>query len=832
MLDEERRSRVRLSVQNGAARALMSSETEEEAVSGVLAAVGAGLGWPLGELWRPDEGGSRLRLAAAWTDPVADVRRFREASRGREFAPGAGLPGHVWQRGEPAWVEDVLTDPRFARGAAAAAVGLHGAFAVPVPTSAGVYGVLQFMSRARMEPDPELLETMMAVGAQLGQFVERTRAVAAVRESEERFRTFARTMPDATFLIDADGRIVFVNDAVRTVFGYGPEELQGRLLEDLTPDHHREAYREGLRRLLEADRQPDPWERVRMVGLRKDGGEVPLEVSYGSYEKEGRRFITGIARDITDRRQTERRLRFQASLLDAVGEAVIATDLDGKILFWNAFAERLYGWSAEEVTGRDITEVTPTEMSRAQAREIMDRLRAGESWAGEFMVRDRSGREFPVFVTDSPIHDASGRLIGVIGTSKDITERHRAESAQRFLADAGRVLSSSLEYESTIPAVAQLAVPLLGDWCVIHLAGGDGDHPLAVAPDSVSAGAGPSPLPVLQQVLTGPDGLMAEMLPRTRPLRIRPGDGTPAARSAAPLRDVGIRELMAVPLRSREHALGLITFALTSAGRSYDETDEWLATELALRAGSAIDNAHLFREAQESSRAKTDFLAVVSHELRTPLNAITGYADLLRTGVSGDLNDQQKRQLERIKVGAQHLAHIIDEILAFARVESGRETVELERTDLGQIAREAAVVLEPEARRKSLELRVDVPDPGPQLVTDAPKVRQILVNLLSNAVKYTEEGGVRVTVRELPDAIEVAVSDTGIGIPAEEHERIFEPFRQVQSPNTRTIGGTGLGLSVNRRLTQLIGGTLTVESAPGAGSTFTLRLPRDPAERG
>jgi signal transduction histidine kinase len=286
-----------------------------------------------------------------------------------------------------------------------------------------------------------------------------------------------------------------------------------------------------------------------------------------------------------------------------------------------------------------------------------------------------------------------------------------------------------------------------------------------------------------------------------------------------------VSALLAVPLRARGAALGIITFVHTRDGQRYDDAAVDVAEELGRRAGLAIDNARLYREAEEGNRAKADFLAVVSHELRTPLNAIAGYADLLSAGISGDLNEAQGRNVERIKVGAGHLAHLIDEILTYARVEAGRESVRREASDVGTLAREAAVVIEPDATDKGLALEVDAPERGPHLLTDAGKVRQILVNLLSNAVKYTEEGTVRVVVREADGGAEVDIDDTGVGIPAEDRERIFDAFWQAESPNTRTVGGTGLGLSVSRRLARLLDGDIRVESEVGVGSTFTVIIP-------
>ncbi|MBW3553608.1 MAG: PAS domain S-box protein [Gemmatimonadetes bacterium] len=640
------------------------------------------------------------------------------------------------------------------------------------------------------------------------------------------FGAVARTMSDGLLVMDADARIVFVNEAIRAIFGYEPDELVGESAARLFADGEEHAPPAALSRLPGTPDASSNGNRFEVSGVRADGARILLEVTYGRVRQGGERFFTALLRDISERQRTDSRLRLQARLLDAVGEAIIATDPAGRILYWNAGAERLYGWRSEEVVGRPVEEVTPTEMSRPQAREIMGRLREGESWTGEFMVRDRTGRAFPVLVTDSPVLDDEAGLIGIIGASMEITDRKRAEEAQRFLAEAGRLLASSLDHEVTLGRVSRLAVPMLGDWCVVHLL--ENDRPMAVA--HCTPGRRDEDTDDLEAVLTGTDGLLAQVLPSTDPVRLGPGHPACTEDTQARLRELKIRELLVVPLQIRGEPLGVMTFGRPGGGQPYGVEDLRLAHELAGRAASAIDNARLYRDAEESDRAKTDFLAVVSHELRTPLNAITGYAELLTGGVSGPLNDKQRGQIERIGVSARHLAHLIDEILTYARMEGGRDTLEPALTDVGETVRDAVSVLRPAADGKGLELSIDAATHGPELVTDPGKLRQIVMNLVSNAVKYTDEGHVRVAIRQLEDGIELTVKDSGVGIPTEEQERIFEPFRQVQAPNTRTVGGTGLGLSVSRRLVQVLGGRISVESTPGTGSTFTVWLPKDPPD--
>jgi signal transduction histidine kinase len=259
--------------------------------------------------------------------------------------------------------------------------------------------------------------------------------------------------------------------------------------------------------------------------------------------------------------------------------------------------------------------------------------------------------------------------------------------------------------------------------------------------------------------------------------------------------------------------------------RDFDETDLTLAGEIASRAARALDNARLFEAALDANRVKSDFLAVMSHELRTPLTAILGFTDLLLDEVAGDLVEKQKTYLGRIHAGATQLLTIIQEILTYAQAEAGREQARPGAILIGDLIDEIAAAAEPLVREKGLEFRVRVEQRDTMLHTDVGKLRQIILNLLTNAAKFTAEGhiGLKATLKDTD--LQIAVSDTGPGISPENFENIFEPFWQAENPLTRHAGGTGLGLSVARGLTQILGGRIVVGSEVGSGTTFTLHLP-------
>lgn len=250
-----------------------------------------------------------------------------------------------------------------------------------------------------------------------------------------------------------------------------------------------------------------------------------------------------------------------------------------------------------------------------------------------------------------------------------------------------------------------------------------------------------------------------------------------------------------------------------------------LIEDVTERVARETDLRRAVEQAQEASKAKSEFIAAMSHELRTPLSAIIGYADILVTEISGPLSTSQKEHVQRVKTGAWHLMGIIEEILTFSRAEAGREEVHLEEISPLVLAEEALSLVRPQAYAKDLKLEVTTEHLPDVMWTDRGKLRQILVNLLGNAVKFTDAGEVGLRIYREEDKLCFAIRDTGPGIPPVEIDRIFEPFTQVDYSLTRVKGGTGLGLAVSRRLAGLLGGELSVESCVGAGSTFSICVP-------
>jgi signal transduction histidine kinase/HAMP domain-containing protein len=302
-----------------------------------------------------------------------------------------------------------------------------------------------------------------------------------------------------------------------------------------------------------------------------------------------------------------------------------------------------------------------------------------------------------------------------------------------------------------------------------------------------------------------------------------------------PLRDAavgaGIRSVLVVPLVRAERVFGTLVLMRREQAEFPRRTVDLMQT-FANQSVLAIQNARLFREIKDKSRQlevasqhKSQFLANMSHELRTPLNAVLGYAEMLLDGVYGEVAGEAHEVLEYIQANGHHLLALINDVLDLSKIEAGQLTLALDDYAVQSIVEAVVSAAQPLAQGKHLDLQVNVAEDLPLGRGDERRLTQVLLNLVGNAIKFTDAGSVTITATVVGDLLEMAVADTGPGIALADQDRIFEAFQQVDNSSTREKGGTGLGLAISRRIVQMHGGTIAMESAPGQGSTFRIRIP-------
>jgi signal transduction histidine kinase len=303
------------------------------------------------------------------------------------------------------------------------------------------------------------------------------------------------------------------------------------------------------------------------------------------------------------------------------------------------------------------------------------------------------------------------------------------------------------------------------------------------------------------------------------------------------IRKPGYRAVLAVPLLREDSLVGGLVICRKTPGAFASETVNLVQT-LANQSVLAIENAELFQELEQrgrelaaASRHKSEFLANMSHELRTPLNAVLGYAELVQDGIYGAVPEKIKDVLDRVQRNGRHLLGLINDVLDLTKIEAGQLTLQSSDYSLRELVLGVVSATEALAAEKRLALEVDVPANLPHGRGDQRRLTQVLMNLVSNAIKFTDVGSVSIRARVADSHFLIAVSDTGIGIAAEDQKRVFEEFQQVDSSSTRKKGGTGLGLAIARRIVELHGGRIWLESTPGQGSTFAFTVPLSAAQQ-
>jgi PAS domain S-box-containing protein len=649
----------------------------------------------------------------------------------------------------------------------------------------------------------------------------RKRAATLAIATEERYRSLVEGMMDGVFLIGPDGRFLEVNRIAVEGLGYTREELLGMGVPDVDPW-------EGPRNLERAKDAPQGAESVfETRHRRKDGATFPVEISARRVMTAAGLGLLAVVRDITDRKRAEQAVRESQALLSAIfenaGYAISVTGLDGRFVKFNARWAEFLGYPPAELaalTNRDLTHPDDRAISDAS----WDALISGELPRYELEKRyvRKDGSVVWGLLAVTPMRDAMGTIRNVIGIVADVTERKRMQAELELAAERLSIATEG----------AGIGI---WDWDVVNEVVVWDDEMYRLY--GVRREEQPDPYQAWVQALAPED------LERARDTLRAALRGEREIHWEAPARwpDGSVHHVQATAKTIRDAA----GRAVRVVGINFDVTARKLAEEETARHLDALRTAQDelvrlnraltegTRQAEAANRAKSDFLANMSHEIRTPLNAVVGLSHLL---LEADLPARERDYLRRLQSASQSLLDLIRDILDLSKIEADR--IELERApfDLGAVVERVSSVLGVKARQKGLTLAFTMAgDVPPRLVGDAVRVGQVLLNLTSNAIKFTERGGVAVTVRAAgsdADRVRVrfSVEDTGIGIPPQVLRHLFQPFSQADGSTTRRYGGTGLGLAISRRLAELMGGAVTVESTPGKGSTFHFEVALEPPD--
>ncbi|WP_438009075.1 AAA family ATPase [Sorangium sp. So ce321] len=557
---------------------------------------------------------------------------------------------------------------------------------------------------------------------------------------------------------------------------------------------------------------------------------VELLASQSAISLENAMLYSELEQENAERRRAEQALKAHQEMLQAIVDnsaaSIYLKDREGRLLLANRHIGTLLGVRSEQLLGRTDAELFPApvaEMIREHDRKVLE-AGAPMEWEETIPLEDGLHTflsvKFPLGGGAVP-----HRLCGI---STDITERKRAEQAERFLAEASRQLMT-LGYGATFEDVAQLPVPELSDQCIIEVRFEEG------TPSTTAlAGVSGEQLEALKAALRGlaeaPPAGAEEDEGRVTPRFQQVRSLDPRVR---PLwQQLGVHAFLRIPLLARDRHFGVMTLLATSPERRYGPADLRLAEELGRRAALVLDNARLYAEAQEAIQRRDEFLVVASHELKTPLTSlqmqVQAVERLLRRRSLADVPPERIERMFHI-LGRQmlRLGRLVDELLDVTRLNAGRLMLARAPVDLAELAREVVERMRPQLAESCCRTQLDLEAPVVGC-WDPSRVEQVVINLLSNAMKYGAGKPILVGVRRQAELALLVVRDQGIGIAEADQGRIFERFERAVS--VRNFGGLGLGLYIVRSVVMSHGGSIRVESKPGAGATFVVELPLNPPE--
>jgi PAS domain S-box-containing protein len=655
---------------------------------------------------------------------------------------------------------------------------------------------------------------------------DRKRAEALLREAEERYRSLVEQLPIVTYIdaLDDVSSSVYMSPQVEEMLGYAVEEWQSDP-EFFVKTLHPEDRDRVLAEVVRTNRSLEPFlQEYRLI--HRDGSVVWVrDAAVVIQDASGRPFQSqGYLLDLTDRRLAEDDLRASEartrSIVEGALDAVVSMDAGGRITGWNANARALFGWTAEEALGRELAEtIVPPGLRDAHRRGLARYLETGHTAVVgrriELTALRRDGTEFPVELAITA--DSSNGTVAFNAFVRDISARLDQELALRRSEERFRTLIENIpgavyrclaDEDWTMQFISDEIEAITGHPASDFLGNAIRSYASVIAADD------------REHMFALVDAAIEKRAPFILEYRIERADGTRrwVYEKGQPVfdDDGSIRWLDGV------------IFDVTQRKLAEAERDRLLEAEQAARAEAEAAREQLAEQNEAlrvADRLKDEFVALVSHELRTPLTSIIGYVDLVSDEEGGPVTSEQRHFLDVIKRNSQRLLRLVGDLLFVAQVESGKLALETGPVDLAGVARDCLEAARPRADEKEIQLGL-VAGPLRAFQGDRVRLAQLLDNLVSNAVKFTPRGGrVEVGVAERDGDAVVTVADTGIGIPPAEQERLFERFFRAESATRLAIPGSGLGLTISKAIAEAHGGSISVASEEGRGTTFSVALP-------
>lgn len=751
--------------------------------------------------------------------------------------------------------DDITRDPRYGQnppfaGMPPGHLPVVSYLSVPVRSTGGpVLGALLFghpavgVFKEREERAVTALASMAAAA------LENARVVRSLEQANARYRLVNEASRDGIWYWDVATNSVEWNDALLATMGIARATWGGTFVDWLERVHPED--RAPVEAALGAHLSTRAPYRIELFRLRHTSGEYRWFTTVGQaeWDDEGRPLrMAGSVRDVTEAKLAEEARRAReyrnAQILDSVRDMIFCKDETLQLVFANAATCEFFGTKADELRKTEAT-YSQSEFNEYYVSDDREVFRSGHVVERqEEPVRSPTGQIRYFHTMKSPIFDAEGRVVELVGVSRDVTDRKRAVETERKLAEASAILSASIDYEETLANVVRAMVPLLADWCAVDLVQNGKLRRLSVAhsdpskvalayeiearyPTRLDATAGVPKVirtGLVEHIARIPDELLAAV--------------TEDAEHLALARALGLSSCIIVPLKVHRRVVGTLSL-VTEGERSLDESDIAIAEELARRVSSAFENALLYSEVRELNgtlearvaertsalvEANTElesFSYTVSHDLRAPIRHISGFAALLRSHMGDALDAKGSHFLETIQTASVRMGALIEALLNFSRL--GRTELTKQHVELSELVQSVIQELALETSGREIDWAVG---PLPSVEADPMMMRLVLTNLISNAVKYSRRtplARVEIGSEVSPDEAIVYVRDNGAGFDMTYGSKLFGVFQRLHADDD--FEGTGIGLATTRRVIHRHGGRVWAEGAIGRGATFYFALP-------
>jgi len=660
---------------------------------------------------------------------------------------------------------------------------------------------------------------------------QRDRTLDPAGTLEALSRTFLDSALDCIITMDASGRVQEFNPASERVFGFSRSEAVGKELAELIiPPRLRERHRQGLARYLKTGEGPLIGKLIEIEALRRDGSEIMVALAINATQVNGSPIFTAYLRDITERKRAEETNRRLAAIIESSGDAIISKDLDELVTSWNKEAERLFGYSADEIIGKPITVLVPPDRHNEELG-IIERLRQGERVLRyETVYFRKDGTALNVSLAVWPIKDETGNVIGASKIARDITERIRTERRRTTQYAVTNLLAASWTLAEVATELLE-AMALSGDWAFAAIwtydEAADGLRCRNVWHE---ASERVKKFSDLSLVITLPEGqgLPGRVWNSKKPTWVYDVTRDPNFPRAPYAAAADLHGGFAFPLFFQGEIDGIMELFSHNVVEP-DEDLLQMVEALGSQIGLFIARGRIVQELQRhkenagaASTAKDRFLGLLTDKLRAPLTPVLTWAG--KIAEQSDLRPDVQQGLKMVRGNVELEMRLIEDMLDLSRIARGKLTLQLRKADAHELLQSALEIVRSDIEQRHLTPFVALEASRHELIADEPRLQQVFWSVLHNACKFTPENGT-VSVRSYnpsPRRITIEISDNGIGIEPRFVEKVFYAFEQADSQSE----GLGLGLAISKAIVEMHSGTIRAHSEGlRKGATFVIELP-------